>query len=112
MSRRAQDAYNNYKMPRSRWTKSLMLEAIDEEIFLDYWNEEREQIIKAISTMTKKQIWDKFFEYDSYHHTGKFAQVTDFYGVSEYAVVDYGNELLGKEDIDQYCGARNARGPY
>lgn len=100
MSQRAAYAYDDYKMPRSKWTKALMLEAIRYELLTVCKRNERDQIMDLINKMTKKKIWDKFFEYDSWHHTGKFATPTDFYGVSEYYVCEYAKEILREKDED------------
>lgn len=83
MSNRAREAYENGEMPKSKWTKSAMINALSE--FCDGHNVD----ISAIEHMTKDQIFQRFFECSSWHHTSKFANTTYFYTASESLFVDY-----------------------
>lgn len=87
MSRRAALAYDDGEMPKSKWTKGRMLAAIE-----DYCDEFCMPFDEDISKLTKDEIFSRFFEWKSWHHTGKYANATDFYGINETAVVDYFDE--------------------
>ena len=88
MSVRAVEAYANGEMPKSKWTKAAMLYAIDNQLneFEDdqkITSEEREELFTAINAMKKEEMFSTFMEFSSWHHTGKFANATDFYSASE-----------------------------
>jgi len=83
MSTRAVIAYESGERPKSRWTKQAMLEAIercchDEGIAYD----------ATKFRFTKAELFNRFFEWTSWHHTGKYANVTDFFGVDAEAVIE------------------------
>lgn len=84
MSNRAYDAYDNGEMPKSKWTKKAMLEALKEscDLYDLMWNE-------AVEKMKKDEIFNVFFEYKGWHHTGKYCNVTNFYGVDDNALDEY-----------------------
>lgn len=86
MSARAQEAYERGEMPKSKWTKTAMLEAIAGILWFDDLDEE---YINAFKEFKKDELFDRFFEWSSWHHTGKFANVTDFYDVGETAILDF-----------------------
>lgn len=81
MSTRAVIAYESGERPKSKWTKAAMLEAIE-----DYCDEHGIEFDETRFRLTKSELFDRFFEWKSWHHTGKYANVTDFYGVDEDAV--------------------------
>lgn len=83
MSVRAREAYEDGEMPKSKWTKKFMLEALHDLVASNYSDDEAEQMLASIKTMKKDEIFDKFFEFSSWHHTGKYAQETLFYQPSE-----------------------------
>ena len=82
MSARAQEAYERGEMPKSKWTKAAMLDAIAGDLLDD-------EYINVFKQFKKDELFDRFFEWSSWHHTGKFANVTDFYDVDETAVLDF-----------------------
>lgn len=82
MSTNAVIAYESGEMPKSKWTKQAMLEAIRE-----YCDEFGMAFDKTKLRFTKDELFKRFFEWKSWHHTGKYATVTDFYGLDEEAVV-------------------------
>lgn len=76
MSKRATDAYEDGEKPKSRWTKTAMLEAIGQ------WADDEDRVLsEPVSKMTKAELFDRFLEYSSWHHTSKFANPTDFYSL-------------------------------
>lgn len=88
MSVRAAAAYDDGEMPKSKWTKSLMLAAIarcidDNDIDIC------EDAANYLWKMTKPELFDRFFYQSSWHHTGKYFNVTDFYSVDEHEVRRY-----------------------
>ena len=83
MSLRARDAYMSGEKPKSKWTKAAMVEAI-----MDYCNEFGIPFDRAKVRCDKATMFQKFFEWKSWHHTGRYATVTDFYGLNEDAVVE------------------------
>lgn len=91
MSVRAQGAYEDGEMPKSKWTKAAILEAL--EIYCN----ENDLHFENVEKMTKAQPWDTFIEWKSWHHTGKFMNETDFYGLDENAVNDYFQALTDEQ---------------
>lgn len=85
MSERAVMAYESGEMPKSKWTKRAMLTAIE-----DYCDEFSIPYDGRLSSLKKAEIFERFFEWKSWHHTGKYANVTDFYGLDEEAVCELG----------------------
>lgn len=84
MSRRAAAAYDDGEMPISKWTKKAMLACFED------WCFENERIpSEAVYTMKKAEMFEELFEWKSWHHTSKFANVTDFYGLDEEYAVKY-----------------------
>ena len=88
MSENAVSAYNNGEKPKSKWTKAQIIAALkaycdDYDLLYD----------AAVESMTKAAIFDAFFAWVSWHHTGKFANETDFYALNENAVVERFREL-------------------
>lgn len=87
MSQRAADAYEDGEMPKSKWTKAAMIAAIK-----DFCAETQEDSYhpvtydKSIEKLKKDEIFKCFFELKSWHHTSKYFNETDFYGVNEDAV--------------------------
>lgn len=87
MSHNAVIAYNDGEKPKSRWTKKAMLETIEELLYFnDAFTEENFAVFQS---MKKDELFLECFMWTSWHHTGKFANETDFYGVDEDAVLGY-----------------------
>ena len=106
MSVRAMEAYEAGEMPKSKWTKSVMLEVIattaeEEEIIITPYQ------FANLQKLTRDQLFNHFFEWKSWHHTGKFANETDFYGIDEYElryVEEYAYECKAAYMIDVWLG--------
>ena len=92
MSEGAAGAYAYGEMPKSRWTKAAILKAV--EALCDELNLAFDDYV---SRMKKDELWLEFIEWRSWHHTGKFANETDFYGLSERDVRARFRELSGAE---------------
>lgn len=78
MSVNAMAAYEDDEMPQSRWTKAAIVAAIK-----SFCDEDDRVYDPAIEKMKKADLWDAFIEWRSWHHTSKFANATDFYGINE-----------------------------
>ena len=80
MSVRAHEAYEDGEMPQSKWTKAAILDAIR-----SFCEEDDLVYDSSIEKMKKADLWDAFISWKSWHHTSKFANATDFFGLSEEA---------------------------
>ena len=83
MSTRARLAYATGEMPRSRWTKAAIIDAVKgycEDLGLTY--------DATVEKARKAELFGTFMEVKSWHHTGRYAAETDFYGLDEQAVAD------------------------
>ncbi len=74
MSVRAKQAYDSGEMPKSKWTKSAIIEELE-----NMFGEEEAAGFKKFS---RQALFDGVCSYSSWHHTGKFANVTDFYSIN------------------------------
>ena len=83
MSTRAVIAYESGEMPKSKWTKKAMLDAVEQ-----LCDEEGIDYDGRLSKLTKAELFDRFFEWKSWHHTGKYATRTDFYGIASDKVLE------------------------
>lgn len=81
MSVRARAAYESGEMPMSKWTRKAIISAIKE-----YCDEFDLAYNSDIESMTRAQLADAYLEYKSWHHTGRFARGTEFFGLDEDAV--------------------------
>ena len=90
MSERAVEAYELGEKPKSKWTKKAMLDAIEE-----YCDEFGIAYDEKLSKMKKAELFERFFEWRSWHHTGVYAVETNFYGLNEQAVCELGGTKDG-----------------
>lgn len=99
MSNRAVRAYAHGEKPLSKWTKKEIIENINEIIE----SEDLKTDIELFKKMTLKELRDRFLERSSWHHTGAFYNVTNFYSLNE-------NEIINttKEDINKIISERKA----
>lgn len=102
MSEGAADAYADGEMPKSKWTKAAILKAV--KALCDELNLACDD---SVSCMTKDDLWFEFIEWRSWHHTGKFANETDFYGVSERSVRNRFRDLT-EDELNARCARRAA----
>ena len=101
MSVRARAAYNNGEMPASKWTKTAMIDALR-----DWCDDNDRTFTGSVCKMRKSDIFDRLFECTSWHHTGKFAARTDFYGVDE----DAASEMFEPMDAAELAAREAFRG--
>lgn len=93
MSVRAKRAYDIGEMPKSKWTKEAMLDAIEYE--------SDEEVANFIAeTMTKKQMFDMFFHQTSWHHTGALYNETAFYSIDTKSLDIYIMDAVESGDLD------------
>ena len=95
MSVRARAAYESGEMPMSKWTRGAIISAIK-----DYCNEFDLAYNSDIESMTRAQLADRYLEYKSWHHTGRFARETEFFGLDEDAVCADSPEM-GPEQVTE-----------
>lgn len=81
MSVRARQAYESGEMPLSKWTRGAIISAIK-----DYCADFDLAYNPEIESMSRAKLADTYLEYKSWHHTGRFARETEFYGLNEDAV--------------------------
>ena len=70
MSNNAVMAYDNDLKPLSKWTKDDILEAIEDD-----------EIRKLAENYSLKVLKDVFLYYKEWHHTSKYYNKTEFYGL-------------------------------
>lgn len=95
MSNRAVEAYDYGAMPKSKWTKSTLVCDIVWSIFDGKISPETRKALEAHSLEFLKK---NFLEYDSWHHTGKCYNRTDFYRVAALGESE-ALEILQREEI-------------
>lgn len=84
MSARAAAAYDDGEKPKSRWTKKDMVDAI-----IECCEDNGLTYDPAVESLKKDALFARFFILSSWHHTGKYAQRTDFYSIDEWACKDF-----------------------
>lgn len=92
MSRNAVAAYAGGEKPKSKWTKAAMLDAIDGHLG-------EFDLVATIdfSGLKKDELFERFFTKTSWHHTSKFCNETDFYGIDEDALLDASRPMTDGE---------------
>lgn len=81
MSVRAKAAYESGEMPMSKWTRGAIISAIK-----DYCADFDLAYNPDIESMSRAELAEAYLEYKSWHHTGRFARETEFFGLNEDAV--------------------------
>ena len=100
MSRNAVAAYHDGEMPKSKWTKKAILAALE-----DYCDEY--DLVFVEPKGTKAELFERFVEYKSWHHTSKFCNCTDFYGLNE-EEIEESFEPMDEEQVAARDAARAA----
>lgn len=92
MSIRAREAYAAGEMPKSRWTKVAMVEAIQA------WCSDADRVmLPEVEGLRRGELFSRFFCCTSWHHTGKYANPTDFYGVDADTADAFSRPMTGEE---------------
>ena len=95
MSVRAKEAYDDGEMPLSKWTKSDIIDRIEE--LIDDYDIQIKFDINTLNKLTKSELIDLFLYQSSWHHTGKYFNQTDFYDVDQDRLEDVTtNDILRK----------------
>lgn len=100
MSRNAVAAYHDGEMPKSKWTKKAILAAL--EGYCDEYD-----LVFVEPKGTKAELFERFVEYKSWHHTSKFCNCTDFYGLNE-EEIEESFEPMDEEQIAERDAAKAA----
>lgn len=79
MSNNAINAYAEGRMPLSKWTKTAILEAV-EDYLISYGNEASFQ---KFVNLNKKELSQFLHTSGEWHHTSKFYNETLFYSINE-----------------------------
>lgn len=95
MSVNARDAYENGEMPISKWTKKLIIEAIEEYAF------ENDIELADLYKLNISESSHYFLEYSSWHHTGALYKPTAFYKLNSEAVKSF-----DKYKVEEIISAR------
>ena len=91
MSNRAVRAYENGERPLSKWTKSELLNNIEDVCF------DNDVTPPDFSKLTVSELRDNFLVRSSWHHTGALYNATNFYELDSDAVLKASPETI--EDI-------------
>lgn len=98
MSKRAVSAYEGGEMPWSKWSKAAIIEAV-----LD---NNDDLTAEDLSRLKLNDLRDMFLASTSWHHTGKFYNRTDFYGikdnVSKMTREDFYREVKSNWEQEEY----------
>ena len=100
MSNNACLAYEENKMPISKWTKKKIFEVIEESLQDEFYSEMyeiSEDVIEAMRKMPLRLLKKHILESREWHHTSKFYNQTDFYEIN----FDY-IQRLTPEDVQKW----------
>lgn len=106
MSVRARQAYESGEMPMSKWTRGAIISSVK-----DYCADFDLAYNPKIETMCRAKLAETYLEYKSWHHTGRFARETEFFGLNEDAVCADFPEMTPDqiaECIDKAAAAQTA----
>lgn len=96
LSEGAAAAYADGEAPRSKWTKSAMLAAIGQ-----WCADEGRVLVEDVPALRKDEVFERFFERSSWHHTGAYARETDFYAPDEDSLM-----AASREETPEEAGIR------
>ena len=92
MSNRAVAAYDNGEMPKSKWTKKVMIATICE-----YLDENDLALDVDLNKMKKDEVFKEFFQYSSWHHTSMHCNCTNFYEMDVETVKSHSRPMTEEE---------------
>jgi len=90
MSNNAIDAYERGEMPMSKWTKTAILQRLEEQF------EVKDEHFAFFRTLSLKCLKEKLLVECGWHYTSKFFNITEFYDVEYDEDADY------FDDVDIY----------
>lgn len=79
MSKRAVEAYESGEMPKSKWTKTAIINAIFDAIAIS--DEQPKFNLRTLENYSRDTLFCVFLTYKSWHHTSSHCNKTDFYGL-------------------------------
>ena len=104
MSNNAVEAYDMGYMPKSKWTKAAMLDAIKEYLNEEYLDNDNNKLdISLVEKMSKELMFKTFFCYKEWHHTSSHYNRVDFYGIDAWSV-----EHATNKDIERMIAEKAA----
>lgn len=78
MSVNAAKAYEAGEKPKSKWTKAAMVAELSD------WCEDEDRVLEdGAASLTKAELFSRFFRASSWHHTDMFYSETDFFALNE-----------------------------
>ena len=92
MSNRAVAAYQSGKAPKSKWTKSKIVDAIN-----GFMIEYDKMPTTDFGKMKKDELFEEFMHITEWHHTGSYCNRTYFYALDEDACGKHSRELTDEE---------------
>lgn len=98
MSNNAVAAYSNDEMPKTKWTKSAIIEQI--ELFACANDIDITDI--TFNKLTLKELQQEFLSSAGWHHTGSFYNATSFYKINEDRILNF-----TQEDLIEIIGRRS-----
>lgn len=99
MSNRAVEAYENGEKPLSKWTKEELLNEIEE-----YFNvnpDMQSPNYDLLKRVNVSRLRGQCLTYSSYHHTGKYCNVTDFYEIDYLGIQNIDNDWIMQQLEEQ-----------
>lgn len=90
MSERAYDAYENGRMPKSKWTKQAMLEALENGGM-------EKSSLEIAKKMTVTALRNAVLRKTEWHHTSMYYNETEFYDVDCSADLSFVNLQCGSK---------------
>lgn len=83
MSNNARAAYDDDRMPLSKWTKKAIIAFIDDNYDV------ADSQLASLNKMTKSELVSDFLSWTEWHHTSMFYNCTDFYAINNEAVEEF-----------------------
>lgn len=94
MSERAKEAYDNGERPMSKWNKWDILNELEYDLDDD--------TIAKLSKYSTQSLKNVCLEWTSWHHTGSYANETDFYQVIDGRDVDLDQMFMDLDAEEKY----------
>lgn len=95
MSNNARAAYNRGLMPLSKWSKKTILDAIKDHIESD--DLELQFDFELLNNVKLSDLKRLALTYIENHHTSKFFNLTEFYGIDDHAL-----ENITEDEVMRY----------